>query len=468
MTCVLRFFYIHFEILLVDGVSKANNNSTGTIENNDAASNQTPLVETVEEEHSETYTSKAWTKLANLGTFTNTTKDKDQTRQGGEDPPTENDYGTAADGGASVRTRLTKMGVEMPYKEDGYSSGGSASQQHQQYSAGISMQSETAFSRASAQKSHAGYSTQSEAAYSKMSGQKSTNEAKQHVAPNASMRTDDSSSLPANFSGDYGNNENMAKQQLLAELHEAEGLMAESKTAEAAKFWRDHVQELQARLEALEDYGEQSGSYDAHIKAMEQVSEEDNNSEQRLMAQIMNGENNYVPPNLHYQFQQEVNGTHDSGSQGQASVPESAGRYPAPQAFDPSLEGVPMVDVVAPADLPGGYNFEAEIEGRRFLATVPAGGVQKGETFSCYMRDLDQVGSDIPVGRWRDGLFDCLSLGICHPVICNALFCPLGTLLNFLPYDDLMNQQFLLIFCFSCSQLQFCWGKLCLVLGSTS
>ena len=102
-------------------------------------------------------------------------------------------------------------------------------------------------------------------------------------------------------------------------------------------------------------------------------------------------------------------------------------RLVLPLMIDPSLEGVPMVDVVAPADLPGGYHFEAEIEGRRFLATVPTGGVQKGETFSCYMRDLEKVGSDIPVGRWRDGLFDCCSTGFCHPVICNSLFCPLGT-----------------------------------------
>ena len=98
----------------------------------------------------------------------------------------------------------------------------------------------------------------------------------------------------------------------------------------------------------------------------------------------------------------------------------------APLMLDPSLEGVPMVDVVAPADLPGGYHFEAEIEGRRLLATVPAGGVQKGETFSCYMRDLEKVGSDIPVGRWRDGLFDCCRIGCCHPVIWNGLLCPLG------------------------------------------
>lgn len=72
---------------------------------------------------------------------------------------------------------------------------------------------------------------------------------------------------------------------------------------------------------------------------------------------------------------------------------------PAPQTMltqtmDPSMAGIPLVDVVAPADLPGGYHFEAEIEGRSFLATAPAGGVKKGETFSCSMRDLAKVGAD--------------------------------------------------------------------------
>jgi hypothetical protein len=90
---------------------------------------------------------------------------------------------------------------------------------------------------------------------------------------------------------------------------------------------------------------------------------------------------------------------------------------------------LPMVDVVAPADLPGGYHFEAEIEGKRFLATVPQGGVQQGETFTCYMRDLDSVAIDIPVGYWRDNLSSLCDFGCCHPVIWNSLFCPLSKFL---------------------------------------
>jgi Cys-rich protein (TIGR01571 family) len=89
---------------------------------------------------------------------------------------------------------------------------------------------------------------------------------------------------------------------------------------------------------------------------------------------------------------------------------------------------VPMVDVVAPADLPGGYNFEAEVEGQRFLATVPAGGVKEGETFTCYMRQLDSMASETPIGYWRDGICGLCSFGCCHPVVWNSILCPLVAL----------------------------------------
>jgi Cys-rich protein (TIGR01571 family) len=93
--------------------------------------------------------------------------------------------------------------------------------------------------------------------------------------------------------------------------------------------------------------------------------------------------------------------------------------------MDPTDEGAPMVDVVAPANLSGGFRFEAEINDRRFLATVPQGGVRKGETFSCYMKDLENTDTEIPIGRWRDGLFDCFKHGVFHPLLCNTIVCPL-------------------------------------------
>ena len=45
--------------------------------------------------------------------------------------------------------------------------------------------------------------------------------------------------------------ENLARQQLVAELREASNFMAQSKTKEASNFWRNHVLELQARLRTL-------------------------------------------------------------------------------------------------------------------------------------------------------------------------------------------------------------------------
>lgn len=229
-------------------------------------------------------------------------------------------------------------------------------------------------------------------------------------------KTDDSSILPADSSRDFGNTTGLAKQQLLAELREAQNLMAESKTHEAAKFWRDHVVELEARLRALEGGGDEDSfgkiMKQPTVSVDESIGRKDSNGEPGPFSD--GGASRADNPFLRHA----VNNYPSNASQVSAINDHTN--------FDPSLEGVPMVDVVAPADLPGGYHFEAEIEGRRFLATVPAGGVQKGETFSCYMRDLEKVGSDIPVGRWRDGLFDCCSIGCCHPVIWNSLFCPLG------------------------------------------
>ena len=41
----------------------------------------------------------------------------------------------------------------------------------------------------------------------------------------------------------------------------------------------------------------------------------------------------------------------------------------------PGYDSPAIVDVISLAELPGGYHFEAEIEGQRFLAMVPPGGL---------------------------------------------------------------------------------------------
>jgi hypothetical protein len=237
------------------------------------------------------------------------------------------------------------------------------------------------------------------------------------------------------------NPESLARQQLMAELREASNLMAESVTPEAAKFWRNHVVELQARLRAL--HGEGGGSVPAVASAGSggffgasspaMSAEELIRRNQSLLSSMDRMQQNsspampstgYVPPSPSTRAQQPSPAPVVPYSPSPA-LQERLRQQPS-EDIDPNLHGVPMVDVVAPADLPGGYMFEAEIEERRFLATVPAGGVRKGETFCCYMRDLEKVGSDIPVGRWRDALTDCCIHGASNPVVWNALFCPLS------------------------------------------
>jgi hypothetical protein len=229
--------------------------------------------------------------------------------------------------------------------------------------------------------------------------------------------------------------ESLARQQLMAELREASNLMAESVTPEAAKFWRDHVVELQARLRALHgetgsivSYPQDNDHSDGSAVTPQEVLE----SNKRFLAELEQRPVILPTPEVSQpdaQVQQKYLPVASPPIPPPPPMAEmSVNKHPraAPvSVVDPALEGVPVVDVVAPADLQGGYHFEAEVEGRRFLATVPVGGVRKGETFSCHMRDLEQVGSDIPVGRWRDRLTDCFVNGVAHPVVINGLFCPL-------------------------------------------
>jgi hypothetical protein len=254
------------------------------------------------------------------------------------------------------------------------------------------------------------------------------------------------------------NPESLARQQLLAELREASNLMAESVTPEAAQFWRKHVVELQARLRALH-----SGN---GVRAAGDGGDDILRTNERLLASLQMN-TGYVPPSQDEKFQpqqqpsqpgQEEQFQPQQQEESRGMTPDTPNQIsvapytptemtitpdtPTQQAnlnsntqsgdplinyLDPNLQGLPVVDVVAPADLPGGYCFEAEIDDRRFLAMVPPDGVRKGETFSCYMRDLDIVGSEIPVGRWRDSLFDCFKHGVSHPLVLNAVFCPLST-----------------------------------------
>lgn len=93
----------------------------------------------------------------------------------------------------------------------------------------------------------------------------------------------------------------------------------------------------------------------------------------------------------------------------------------------------PMVQVVAPSTLPEGYVFTASHNGVSFPVEVPPGGVKQGTTFSAPFVQaplgegtalLGGSNATIIQGRFKDGMFDCCRLGLCHPSLCMAMFCP--------------------------------------------
>lgn len=230
------------------------------------------------------------------------------------------------------------------------------------------------------------------------------------------------------------------KQRLLTQLQEASAMLEQSETPETTQFWREHAMSL---MHCLDGLAEDAYEKKASIKK-DDASEKTKSIVTGAPATGSNAENMVVVPadssRTSIPIPQASGLTPDFSDdkkrveQQQSALamdqvmPQEAAAYQRIRSYTEAQApetDVPMVDVVAPADLPAGYHFEAEIEGQRFLATVPSGGVQQGETFTCYMRELDSVAIDIPVGYWKDGLCDIFSHGCCHPVVGHSLFCPL-------------------------------------------
>lgn len=189
----------------------------------------------------------------------------------------------------------------------------------------------------------------------------------------------------------------LAKQQVLAEMREAKVLLANSMTPEASSFWRSHVAELEGRLRALETSDGASS-----LRGMD---DDAALRREKLLTSYTSGGDSYTE--MSQRKYRADSATLD------ASVTASV------------VSVLPIVDVVAPADLPAGFTFEARMGNRRFMATVPEGGVTAGQTFSCPMKSVEKSQIKVPTGIWRDDVFDCFQHGLCHALVCNALVCPL-------------------------------------------
>jgi len=82
-----------------------------------------------------------------------------------------------------------------------------------------------------------------------------------------------------------------------------------------------------------------------------------------------------------------------------------------------------LVSVIAPSDMQEGYEFEVEFNGQTMIAVVPQGGVTAGQAFFTPMRNYNGPNIKAPSGHWKDGPFDCLSLGILSPHLWCAWWC---------------------------------------------
>ena len=254
-------------------------------------------------------------------------------------------------------------------------------------------------------------------------------EAASAVPPKDPSKHVDLQSLPAKPSI---RSDQTAREQLEDELAEAEQMLGMSVTPETTNFWRNHRNLLASRLATLGPTTVPETTTTTSLAPVPSSgSGNDNNKQHDYLSDSTRALPDTIPAATgggeasHHHH-------HPGGSKTFSEITPTPPITAMPQPNHLASTGtgsiketLPMVDVVAPADLPGGYQFEAEIEGKRFLAVVPAGGVQQGETFTCYMRELDSVAVDIPVGYWKDGLHDMCRLGCCHPVFWHSFMCPL-------------------------------------------
>jgi Cys-rich protein (TIGR01571 family) len=93
--------------------------------------------------------------------------------------------------------------------------------------------------------------------------------------------------------------------------------------------------------------------------------------------------------------------------------------------MNPAVTATQMIEVIAPATLPEGYTFEAQLsDGRKFMVAVPKGGVEENQRFMIPVAPTAKRMIDgAPVGAWKDGLCGCFRCGLFHPHLWLAYCC---------------------------------------------
>ena len=218
--------------------------------------------------------------------------------------------------------------------------------------------------------------------------------------------------------------ESLARQQITAEINETKFLMRGSVTPDAVGFWKKHLDDLNEKLMALNTEEQRDDSKtldaDAMMSGLPSFGMGQNADYELDMYNKVNTQFEYKHPSSPVDMA--ANSIANRGGGGDRSI---AGTIQPPITSPKKVpHELPVCDVVAPSDLPGGYMFEAQLGSKKFLATVPPGGVTKGQRFVSTMRELETIEIPVPLGGWRDGVVDCCTDGICHPLFLNSLVVP--------------------------------------------
>ncbi len=241
--------------------------------------------------------------------------------------------------------------------------------------------------------------------------------------PNRTARAPDKNYSNTNHNADWDvSTESLARRQLIAEINETKFLMRDSVTPDAINFWKKHLEELDQRLVAL--------SLEEQLKAAD-GSTEVPNTKVNVCTML---------PDLQSQEEGHFNiiGGDSIGWICQPSSPNddqlnmiadshNVEITPYTPRNEMPVRDMPVCDVVAPSDLPGGYMFEAQLGSKKFLATVPPGGVLKNQIFTSTVGEVESIEIIqiiVPLGAWRDGAMDCFTDGVFHSLFLNALFVP--------------------------------------------
>lgn len=252
--------------------------------------------------------------------------------------------------------------------------------------------------------------------------------------PSGSPQHNNGSNPNNNYAGGSGAAEtsaqSLARQQIMAEITETKFLMKGSVTPDAINFWKKHLDELYQRLRAL-GLEEQLNTATNNDVVVGGGGINDNNNFEMDMYNKQQEQQQYHQQGPHVQSR-EVEYMENNHLQDGRQMPPGVREYPMQEAEVPMAsmpnykhpEEEPTCDVVAPSDLPGGYMFEAKLGSRKFLATVPPGGVTKGQRFVSTMRELETIEIPVPLGAWRDPGRECCRDGACHPLFLNTMFFP--------------------------------------------